>query len=140
VTVTEQRTRIDFAAAIRELVDIHFPAAEKIVLILDNLNTHDPISLYKAFPAAEAKRLWDKLEIHHTPKHGSWLNAAEIELSVLSRQCLQGRMPDRATLDAEVAAWVAARNAEAVTVRWQFTTADARTKLAHLYPKFESVK
>lgn len=137
VTVTERRTRIDVAHAIRELVDVHFPEAEKIVLIFDNLNTHDPISLYKAFPPTEAKRLWDKLEIHFTPKHGSWLNVAEIELSVLSRQCLHRRLPDQATLEVEVAAWVAARNAEAVTVNWQFTTADARIKVHRLYPVLE---
>ena len=133
-TVTERRTRADFAHAIRDLVDARFPWAERIVLILDNLNTHDPASLYLAFPPAEAKRLWDKLEVHHTPKHGSWLNVAEIELSVLGRQCLDRRVPDRATLAAEVAAWVAARNAEARAVDWRFTTADARTKLRHLYP------
>lgn len=134
VEVTERRTRIDFAHAIRDLVDVHFPAAERIVLVLDNLNTHDPASLYQAFAPAEAKRVWDRLEIHHTPKHGSWLNVAEIELSVLEGQCLDRRMPDRATLAAAVAAWVADRNAEAVTIDWQFTTADARTKLKHLYP------
>lgn len=139
VTVTERRTRTDFAQAIRDLVDVHFPRAERIVLVLDNLNTHDPASLYLAFPPAEAKRLWDKLEVHHTPKHGSWLNIAEIELSVLGRQCLDRRIADRATLAAEVAAWVIDRNAEAVTVNWQFTTADARTKLKHLYPVLEPV-
>jgi DDE superfamily endonuclease len=132
--VTERRTRVDWAEAIREVVDVHFPAAERIVLVLDNLNTHDPASLYQAFPPAEAKRLWDKLEVHHTPKHGSWLNIAEIELSVLERQCLDRRIPDQSTLMAEVAAWVADRNAEAATIDWQFTTADARTKLKHLYP------
>jgi hypothetical protein len=134
VTVTARRTRIDFAQAIRELVDVQFPQAERIVLVLDNLNTHDPASLYLTFPPAEAKRLWDKLEIHHTPKHGSWLNVAEIELSVLGRQCLDRRISDQAILAIEVAAWVADRNAEAVTVSWHFTTADARIKLKHLYP------
>lgn len=134
VAVTERRTRADFAHAIRDLVDVHFPAAERIVLVLDNLNTHDPASLYQAFPPAEAKRLWDKLEVHRTPKHGSWLNVAEIELSVLAGQCLNRRIPDRALLAAEVAAWVAERNAEAVAVDWQFTAEDARTKLRHLYP------
>ena len=134
ITVTERRTRVDWAHAVRDLVDVEFPAAERIVLVVDNLNTHDPASLYQAFPPAEAKRLWDKLEIHHTPKHGSWLNVAEIELSVLGRQCLARRIADRAALATEVAAWVAERNAARVTVDWQFTTADARTKLTHLYP------
>jgi DDE superfamily endonuclease len=139
VTVTEWRTRIDVAQAIRHLVDVQFPHVERIVLVLDNRNTHDPASRSLAFPPAEAKRLWDKLEVHATPKHGSWLNIAEIELSVLGRQCLDRRIPNQATLAAEVAAWVAARNAEAVTVRWQFTTADARTKLTHLYPVLKPV-
>lgn len=134
VQVTARRTRVDFAWAIRDLVEVQFPDAERIALVLDNLNTHDPASLYLAFPPAEAKRLWDKLEVHYTPKHGSWLNRAELELSVLARQCLARRLPDRATLATEVAAWVAARNAEHVTTTWQFTTADARTTLARLYP------
>ena len=137
VTVTERRTRLDFAHAIRDLVDVHFPAAERIVLVLDNLNTHDPASLYLAFPPAEAKRLWDKLEVHYTPKHGSWLNMAELELSALGRQCLDRRIPDRAPLATEVAAWVAQRNAEAVMIDWQFTTADARIKLRRLYPALQ---
>jgi hypothetical protein len=134
VTVTDRRTRIDFAHAIRDLVDVQFPEAERIVLVLDNLNTHDPASLYLAFPPAEAKRLWDTLEVHPTPKHGSWLNIAEIELSVLARQCLNRRLPDRAALEREVAAWEAARNAAGGTVDWRFTTADARTKRKRLYP------
>lgn len=134
VTMTARRTRLDWAYAIRDLVDGHFPAAEKIVLVLDNLNTHAPASLYLAFPPAEARRLWDKLELHFTPKHGSWLNIAEIELSALGRQCLDRRLPDRTSLAVEVAAWVAERNAAAVTVDWHFTTADARVKLKHLYP------
>ena len=132
--VTDRRRREDWAGIIRELVDVHFPDAERIVLVLDNLNTHEPASLYEAFPPEEAKRLWDKLELHHTPKHGSWLNIAEIELSVLGRQCLDRRLPDQAALAAEVAAWTEQRNAEAATVDWQFTTADARIKLKHLYP------
>jgi hypothetical protein len=140
VKVTERRTRLDWAAAIRDLVDVHFPAAEKVVLVLDNLNTHDPASLYQAFAPAEAKRLWDKLEIHHTPKHGSWLNIAEIELSVLAGQCLDRRLPDRVTLATEAAAWVADRNAEEVTIDWQFTTDDARIKLKHLYPIPQPIK
>ena len=137
VAATERRTRLDFAHAIRDLIDVRFPAAERIVLVLDNLNTHDPASLYAAFPPAEAKRLWDKLEIHHTPKHGSWLNIAEIELSALGRQCLDRRIPDRAALAEEVAAWVTERNDAATTVRWQFTTEDARIKLHRLYPVLE---
>ncbi len=134
VTVTERRTRVDFAHAIRELIDLRFPTAERIVLVLDNLNTHDPASLYVAFPPAEAKRLWDKLEVHYTPKHGSWLNMAEIELSALGRQCLDRRLADRDTLAAEIAAWVTERNAARVVVDWQFTSADARITLKHLYP------
>ncbi len=134
VAVTARRTRADWAHQIEDLVDVHYPDAERIVLVLDNLNVHAPASLYEAFEPAEAKRLWDKLEVHYTPKHGSWLNVAEIELSVLSRQCLDRRLPDQDTLAAEVAAWTAARNAAAVTVEWQFTTADARIKLKHLYP------
>jgi hypothetical protein len=140
VKVTEHRTRLDWAAVIRELVDVHFPAAERITLVMDNLNTHDPASLYQAFEPAEAKRIWDKLEVHPTPKHGSWLNIAEIELSVLSRQCLDRRIPDQAMLATEVAAWVAERNAEAVTIDWQFSTEDARIKLKHLYPVPQPVK
>ena len=134
VRVSDRRTRIDFAHCIQELVDVHYPDAAQIVLVLDQLNTHSPASLYEAFPPAEAKRLADKLEIHHTPKHGSWLNMAEIELSVLQRQCLDRRLGDRTTLEREVAAWVAARNAAATTIDWRFTTADARIKLKRLYP------
>jgi hypothetical protein len=134
VRVSDRRTRIDFAHCIQEVVDVHYPAAEQIVLVLDQLNTHTPASLSEAFPPAEAKRLADKLEIHHTPKHGSWLNMAEIELSALQRQCLDRRLGDRATLEREVAAWVAARNAAASSIDWQFTTEDARTKLKRLYP------
>lgn len=134
VTVTAQRTAIDFAQVVRDLVDVHYPTAERIVLVLDNLNTHTPASLYQAFPPAEAKRLADKLEIHHTPKHGSWLDMAEIELSVLARQYLDQRIPDLATLRAGVAAWQERRNQAATTIRWRFTTADARIKLHRLYP------
>jgi hypothetical protein len=137
VTVTAQRTAVDWAHAMRALVDDHFPDAERIVLVLDNLNTHTPAALYRAFPPAEAKRIWDKLELHFTPKHGSWLNIAELERSVLARQCLARRIPDQATLAAEVLAWATHRNAAQHGVTWQFTTADARTKLAHLYPIIE---
>ena len=138
ITVSERRTRLDFAHCIRDLVDVHYPEAERIVLVLDNLNTHTPASLYEAFPAAEARRLADKLEIHYTPKHGSWLDMAEIELSALAGQCLDRRLPDRATLEREVRAWEEARNAASTTIDWRFTTADARIKLKHLYPSFEN--
>ena len=138
VAVSDRRTRADFAQVVKELVDVHYPEADKIVLVLDNLNTHTPASLYAAFPADEAKRLADKLEIHYTPKHGSWLNMAEIELGVLAAQCLDRRLPDRATLEREVAAWTRDRNAATRTVDWRFTTADARIKLKHLYPSFDA--
>jgi hypothetical protein len=134
VDVTEQRTRADWAYQIKDLVDVRYPQAERIVLVLDNLNTHGPASLYEVFPPAEAKRLADKLEIHYTPKHGSWLNMAEIELSVLSRQCLDQRVPDMEALAAEVAAWETRRNAAGGRIDWRFTTEDARIKLKRLYP------
>ncbi len=140
VTVTERRTRIDWACLMRDLVDVHFPDAPRITLVLDNLNTHQPASLYQTFEPVEAKRILDRLEIHYTPKHGSWLNIAEIELSALSRQCLDRRIPDQATLRHEVTAWTQERNAAAVTIEWQFTTADARIKLKHLYPVPSPVK
>lgn len=136
VQVSAQRTRIDWASCIKELVDVHYPEAEVIVLVMDQLNTHAPASLYEACEPAEAKRLADKLEIHYTPKHGSWLNMAEIELSMLQRQCLDRRLADRATVAREVTAWVAERNATAQTIDWRFTTADARIKLKRLYPAF----
>ena len=134
VDVTERRTRADWAYQIKELVDVRYREAERIVLVMDNLNTHSPSSLYEVFPAAEAKRLADKLEIHYTPKHGSWLNMAEIELSVLSRQCLERRVPDMETLQAEVAAWQERRNAAGGSINWRFTMEDARIKLKKLYP------
>ena len=134
VRVTSRRTRLDWAHAVKEMVDVWYPDAELIRLVMDNLNTHDPASLYEAFDPEEARRIWKRLEIHHTPKHGSWLNMAEIELSVLGRQCLARRIPDAATLIREVAAWEAARNAAGLRVDWQFTTADARIKLKRLYP------
>jgi transposase len=140
VKVTDQRTARDWAECMRELVDLHFPEAERITVVLDNLNTHTPAALYATFAPAEAKRIWDKLEFHYTPKHGSWLNMAEIELSVLSRQCLAGRIPDQATLRTEVAAWEGERNGSGATVNWRFTTADARIKLKHLYPSLEPAK
>ena len=129
VEVTDRRTSIDFAHICRDLVDVHFPDAEKITLVCDNLNTHKPASLYKAFQPDEAKRIAEKLRFHYTPKHGSWLNMAEIELSVLSRQCLSRRIPDQETLKREVQAWQNRRNQQHATVKWQFTTDDARIKL-----------
>jgi len=137
VRVTTQRARADWAATIKDLVDVHYPQAEKIVLVQDNLNIHSPASLYAAFPPAEAKRLADRLEIHNTPKHGSWLNMAEIELSALSRQCLDRRLPDQETLTREVAAWEERRNSTVSSISWRFTTADARIKLKHLYPSVD---
>jgi hypothetical protein len=137
VAVSDRRTRLDFAHLIKELVDVHYPEAEQVVLVMDNLNTHTPASLSEAFPPAEAKRLADRLEIHYTPKHGSWLNMAEIELGVLAAQCLDRRLPDRPTLEREVVAWEEARNAATRTIDWRFTTADARIKLTHLYPSFD---
>ena len=137
VKVTEQRTSLDFAECVRDLVDEYFPQAVVIRLVLDNLNTHSPASLYAHFPPAEARRIARKLEFHYTPKHGSWLNMAEIELSVLGRECLDQRIADRETLEALVGAWEAARNAARATIRWQFTTADARIKLERLYPCIE---
>ena len=134
VDVTEHRTRVDWAEQIKELVDERYPEAERIVLVMDNLNTHSPASLYEAFPPMEAKRLADKLEIHYTPKHGSWLNMAEIELSVLSRQCLDRRVPDFEALETQVEAWQRRRNNEGRKIDWRFTTEDARIKLKRLYP------
>ena len=134
VHVSEQRTCLDFARVIAHLVDVLHPDAEKVVLVVDNLNTHTPASLYRAFEPAEAKRLADRLEVHHTPRHGSWLNMAEIELSVLARQCLSERMNDKANLQEQVAAWQRRRNASAVRIDWRFTTDDARVKLKRLYP------
>jgi hypothetical protein len=132
--VTEHRTKRDFALFIRELVDVYYPMAEQIVLVMDNLNTHTPASLYEVFEPAEARRLVEKLEIHYTPKHGSWLNMAEIELSGLSRQCLDRRIGKQAELEQEVVAWQLKRNERKVGINWRFTTADARIKLKRLYP------
>jgi hypothetical protein len=134
VKVTDQRTRKDFAECIRELVDVHYADAEKIVLVLDNLNTHSEGSFYEAFEPTEARRLAEKLEIHYTPKHGSWLNMAEIEIGVLSRQCLSKYIESKGQMIAEVAVWEQERNEADATVDWQFTTADARVKLKKLYP------
>jgi transposase len=134
VDVTERRTKKDWAHRIKELVDERYPKAERIVLVMDNLNTHSPASLYEAFDPAEARRLANRLEIHYTPKHGSWLNMAEIELSVLSRQCLDRRVPNFETLEAEAAAWQERRDAAGVEIEWRFRTDDARIKLRRLYP------
>jgi hypothetical protein len=137
VTVSARRTRIDWAHCVKDLLDVCYPDAEQVVLVQDNLNTHTPASLYAAFPPAEAKRLADRLELHYTPKHGSWLNMAEIELSILAEQCLNRRLADQATLEREVAAWQAARNSAGRGVDWRFTTEDARIKLKHLYPAIQ---
>lgn len=138
VNVTAHRTSVDWAHQIRELVEVHYPETEGIRLVMDNLNTHTVASLYEAFPAQEARRLAQKLEIHYTPKHGSWLNIAEIELSAMTRQCLNRRIPDRATLTSEVAAWEQERNGRQKGVDWRFTTKNARIKLKRLYPQIES--
>jgi hypothetical protein len=138
VMVSARRTRIDWADCVKDLLEIHYPDAERAVLVQDNLNTHTPASLYQAFEPAEAKRLADRLELHYTPKHGSWLNMAEIELAVLAGQCLDRRLADRATLEREVAAWQAARNKAGHGVDWRFTTEDARIKLKHLYPEIQT--
>ena len=137
VRVTEQRTRIEWAEGVRELVDRIHPQADKIVLVMDQLNTHHPGSLYEAFPPDEAKRIADRLEIHYTPKHGSWLNMAEIELAVLTRQCLDRRIGDIQPLRRQASAWVTERNTKKVRARWQFTTPDARIKLRRLYPSLD---
>jgi len=140
IKVTEHRKKIDWAHFIKDLVDSEdYQKAKKIILIMDNLNTHGGASLYEAFEPAEAKRILDKLEIHYTPKHGSWLNIAELELSHLSRQCLDRRIPDQQTLASEVQAWCQERNRKAVKVNWQFTTEDARIKLKKLYPILELI-
>jgi hypothetical protein len=137
VDITERRTKVDWAHQIEELVDERYPEAERIVLVMDNLNTHSPASLYEAFDPEKARRLCEKLEIHHTPKHGSWLNMAEIELSVLSRQCLQRRVPDFERLEAEAAAWQERRDAAGVKIDWRFSKDDARIKLKRLYPSLQ---
>ena len=145
VEVTDSRTKVDWAHQVKQLVDEDYPDKDRIVLVMDNpvsstgqaLNTHPPASLYEAFKLAEARRIAQRLEIHHTPKHGSWLNMAEIELRVLGRQCLDRRIPDRETLRAETGAWQRRRNRDAIRVDWRFTTADARVKLKSLYPSIQ---
>lgn len=136
VSVREHRTAIDWAEEIRYLVDEMYPDVQKIILVMDNLNTHKPASLYKAFPPEEARRIIKKLEIHYTPKHGSWLDIAEIELNVMTRQCLSRRISSIDVLRSELAAWEDERNNGKSKVNWQFTTKDARVKLVSLYPEF----
>lgn len=133
--ITKQRTQIDWALYIKDIVDNHYSKAEKIIFVMDNLNTHHKSSLYEAFEPAEAKRIADRFDIHYTPKHGSWLNMAEIELSHLNRQCLDRRIGERSVMTSEVEAWTKARNEQKVIANWQFTTDDARIKLHRLYPQ-----
>jgi hypothetical protein len=137
VEVTEKRRKVEWATVMKQLSDVRYPQAEKIIVVLDNLNTHTPSAFYETFEPEEARRLVERFEFHFTPKHGSWLNMAEIELSALVRQCLDRRLPDIETLADEVQAWQQQRNDEVVKVLWQFTTTDARTKLKHLYPKIQ---
>jgi len=137
VEVTHRRTKKDYARVLRKIADEMYPGAEIIVLVQDNLNTHSPASLYEAFEAAEARRLMERFEVHYTPKHGSWLDMAEIELGILGRQCLARRIDNVDALRREVATWKTDRNAAGMKVNWQFTTAGARIKLRRLYPSFE---
>ena len=137
VRVTQRRCAVDFAEEIRQIVDLDYAEAQCVVLVVDNLNTHGPACLYAALPPQEARRIAKKSEWHYTPEHGSWLNIAEIELSVLQRQCLSRRIEEAACLEQEVWAWQEARNAAAAKVVWQFTTADARIKLRRLYPQLK---
>jgi hypothetical protein len=137
VEVTDRRTAMDYAKILKDLSDVHFPHARKIVLVQDNLNTHARGSLYEAFPPIEARRLVERFDWHYTPKHGSWLNMVESELGVLSRQCLDCRIPDKDTLTREVVAWQDERNAIRTKADWRFNTENARIKLKHLYPRFE---
>lgn len=134
VKVTDRRTKKDWAECMRDLVDVHFPEADLVVVVMDQLNTHNPAALYETFAPAEAKRILDRLEFHYTPKHGSWLDMAEIELSVLSRQCLDDHIPDKVSLEQTIASWESERNALKLGANWRFTTADARIKLKRLYP------
>ena len=134
VQVTERRTKVDWAVQIKDLLDNHYPEAEKVVLVMDNLNTHKGASLYEAFPPTEARRLLERLEIHYTPKHGSWLNIAEIELRILATQCLNRRIQDIPTLKREISEWQNQRNCLNAKVDWQFSNEDARIKLKRLYP------
>lgn len=135
ITVTDRRTKIDWANYVKKIADEMYPYVHKVTLVCDQLNTHTIASLYEAFPAPEAHRLANKIQIVHTPKHGSWLNMAEIEFSALARQCLHRRITDKSLLTHEIGAWTANRNRSTVVARWRFTTTDARIKLASLYPK-----
>lgn len=135
VNVRKRRTAIDWAEEVKELLDTVYPDAEKVILVCDNLNTHKPASFYKAFPPAEARRLLNRLEIHYTPKHGSWLNIAEIELSALTRQCLSRKISDFEMLQQQIQIWCQNKNNEQNAINWQFTTKDARIKLKKLYPQ-----
>ena len=137
VEVTDRRTKADWARVVKKLVDEDYVDKERIVLVMDNLNTHHPASLYQAFEPAEARRIAQRLEIHYTPKHGSWLNMAEIELGVLARQCLDRRIPSQEVLERETGAWQDQRNRDAIQVDWRFTTEDARIKLKSLYPSIQ---
>ena len=136
VSVREHRTATDWAEEIKYMSDVMYPDAEKIILVMDNLNTHKASSLYKAFPAEEARRIYRRLEIHYTPKHGSWLDIAEIELNVMTRQCLARRIVDIDKLYTELSAWESDRNENSSSVNWQFRSSDARVKLQSLYPSF----
>ena len=138
VKVTDRHTKVDWAELIQELVDDHYPGKRKIVLVMDNLNTHKLSSLYEAFDPAQARRIAERLEIHFTPKHGSWLNIAEIEIGVMARQCLDRRLGNQPILRSEIDAWRKQRNEEAICVNWRFTTDDARIKLKSLYPSIQS--
>lgn len=138
IKITDHRCRTDWAEAMKELSDEDYPDAEKIVVVMDNLNTHSPISFYETFPPEEARRLIERFEFHYTPKHGSWLNMAEIEFSVLGRQCLNRRIPNTEYLDREVHSWAKKRNEKSKTINWRFTTEDARIKLKRLYPQIEA--
>ena len=137
VRVSARRTRKDYALCVRELVDVHYPEVRKIRMVQDNLNTHDGASLYEAFPAAEARRLLDKIEWHYTPKHGSWVNMAETEISIMNGQCLGRRLDGQEKIATEVAAWEGKRNAQEARIHWTFTLAVARQKLRKLYPSIE---
>lgn len=138
VAVTDHRRRTAWAHVVRDLLEGRYRAAERVVLVMDQLNTHSPASLYKAFPPAESKRLADRLDMHHTPKHGSWLNMAEIELSALAKQCLARRIARKAPLEQQVQSWEQIRNDSKAGIQWQFTTEDARIKLRSLYPSVQA--
>ena len=138
VEVTDRRTKADWARVVKQLVDVDYAHKDRIVLVMDNLNTHHPASLYEAFEPAEARRIAERLEVHYTPKHGSWLNMAEIEIGVMARQCLDRRISDQSTLRREIEVWQDRRNRDTIRVNWRFTTADARIKLQSLYPSIQN--